>query len=173
MVQNIAIVGLDRALSYEVGKLLAVELEMHFFDCIELFAFDNAPRTFSVMLAEFGEKHYRTKEKGMLRYVSGFNETVINLESGMASRENFKTIKSNSLLIYLHIPAGQVKKKLNKLKNLSKEERKFFNISPEKIEKRIAAYKKNADIIVPAVRGSALKISSDVLRQIKAYYNYQ
>ena len=57
MVQNIAIVGLNRSQAYEVGKLLAEELDMHFFDCLELFEFDNIPRTFPMMLEEFGEKY--------------------------------------------------------------------------------------------------------------------
>lgn len=173
MIENIAVVGLCREQAYEVGKMLAVELDMHFFDCIELFEFDNVPRNLTIMLRDLGEKYYRQKEKGMLKYVSGFNETVINLEAGMCSKENFKTIKSNCLLVYLHSPLSVVRKRLAKAKYRSKEEKKFFCISDEKIEKRIMKYKANADIIVQATHGSALKLSSEVLRKIKAFYNYK
>lgn len=172
MVQNIAVVGLVREQAYEVSKLLAEELEMHFFDCIELFEFDNAPRNLTIMLRELGEKYYRKKEKGALKYASEFVNTVINLEAGMACRENFKTIKENCLFIYLHVPQGQVKKKLSGGKYRSIEEKKFFDVPPSKIKERIEKYKKNADIIIPASKGSALKISSEALRKIRAFYEH-
>ena len=172
MVQNIAIVGLNRSQAYEVGKLLAEELDMHFFDCLELFEFDNIPRTFSEMLEGFGEKYYRKKEKGMVKYASGFNECVINFEGGIAENaSNFDTIKDNCLLIYLHQSASYVKKKLDKVKYKSKHEEKFYNISIERISERIKELKAKADIVVPAMQGSPLKITSEILRKIKAYYN--
>lgn len=172
MVQNIAIVGLNRSQSYEVGKQLAEELDMHFFDCLELFEFDNIPRSFETMLEEFGEKYYRQKEKGMLKYASGFNECIINLECGIAdSKSKFDIIKSNCLLIYLHSPASKIKKKLEKAKYTNKYLKKFYNVSIDKVNARIKALKENADIIVPAVQGSSLKICSEILRKIKAYYN--
>ena len=172
MVQNIAIVGLNRSQSYEVGKQLAEELDMHFFDCLELFEFDNIPRTFNVMLKEFGEQYYRQKEKGMLKYVSGFNECVINLEGGFSEKQiNFETIKENCLLIYLHVPASVVKKKNEKTKYKAEQEKQFFDVSVEKINARIKALKDNADIVVPASQGSSLKICSEILRKIKEYYN--
>ncbi len=173
MVENIAIVGLCREQAYEVGKILADELEMHFFDCIELFEFDNIPRDLTTMLKEYGERYYRAKEKGMLKYVGGFNNTVINLEAGMCKKENFKTIKKTCLLVYLHVPASMVKKKLATATYKSKEEKKFFDVSEKKIQSRIAKYKANADIVVASAHGTALKIASDVVRQIKAFYNYQ
>ena len=173
MVQNIAIVGMNRAKAYEVAKLLAEELDMHFFDCLELFEFDNIPRSFPEMLKTYGEKYYRKKEKGMLKYVAGFNECVIHLESGMCEKEeNFKTIKSNCLLVYIHKPTCKITKELSKIKYKTKEEKKFFGISDEKIHDRIKAYKHNADVIVP-IQGSALKIVSEILRKIKGYYNVQ
>ena len=174
MVQNIAIVGLNRSQAYEVGKLLAEELDMHFFDCLELFEFDNIPRTFPMMLEEFGEKYYRQKEKGMLKYAAGFNECIINLECGVAeSKSKLETVKSNCLLIYLHAPASKIKKKIEKVKYATKYEKKFFDVSLEKVNARIKALKEEADIVVPAIQGSALKLCSEILRKIKAYYNVQ
>lgn len=174
MVQNIAIVGLNRSQAYEVGKLLAEELDMHFFDCLELFEFDNIPRTFPMMLEEFGEKYYREKEKGMLKYASGFNECIINLECGFAdNKSNFGTIKENCLLVYLHIPASKIKKKIEKTKYNTEQEKKFFDVSIETVNARIKALKEGADILVTAQNGSVLKLCSDILRGIKAYYNVQ
>ncbi len=173
MVNNIAVVGLERDRAYEVTKVLSTMLDMHFFDCIELFEFDNIPRSLATMLSEYGEKYYRETEKGMLKYASGFEETIINLESGMACKENFATIKKNCLLVYLHSPASKVEKYLSKKKYPSKEEKKFFDVPLEKIKKRIEAYKQNADIMVKASSGSALKIASEVLRKIKEFYKVE
>ena len=173
MVQNIAIVGLNRSQAYEVGKLLAEELDMHFFDCLELFEFDNLPRTFSDMLNEFGEEHYRKKEVGMLNYAVGFNECVINLECGFSEDiENIKTIKTNCLLVYLHMPASKVKKKIEKAKYQTEQEKKFFDVPIDVVNKRIRALKAGADITV-AVAGSAFKMCSEILRKIKELYNVQ
>lgn len=171
MVENIAIVGLNRSQAYEVGKMLATQLEMQFLDCVELFEFDYAPRTLTDMLKEYGQRYYREKEKGTLKYAAGFTETVINLESGMAKKENFATIKKNCLLIYLHNPATQVVKNNARQTYRSPEEKRFFNVPYETIKRRIEQYKHNADITINASGCSALKITSEALRRIKAYYN--
>ena len=116
MVQNIAIIGLNRELAYEVSKQLAEELYMHFFDCLQLFEFDNIPRTFPELLEQFGEQYYRKKEKSLTEYASGFNECVINFESGVCENiKNLETIKSNCLLVYLHVTPSKIKKILEKL----------------------------------------------------------
>ena len=46
-------------------------------------------------------------------------------------------------------------------------------MSLEKVNARIKALKEEADIVVPAIQGSALKLCSEILRKIKAYYNVQ
>ena len=169
MVQNIAVVGLVRKQAYEVSKILARELDMLFFDCVELFEFDNVPRNLTKMLTEFGERYYRTKEKGMLRYVSEFFNTVINLEAGMASKENFKTLKTSCLLVYVHSPLAVVKKKLEAQKYSSKKEKNFYCVSEKKILSRTEKYNKNADIVVSG-SGSAAKIVAEIIRKIKELY---
>jgi len=171
MIQNLAIVGLDRKQSYEIAKLLAQELDLYFFDCLELFEFDNIPRTFKVMLEDYGQSYFRKKEKSIIGYASSFNNCVINLESGMAeNNSNFTKIKKNCLLIYIHSPASVIHRKLQTRKYNSEVEKKFYNISPVKIQKRIKSLKENSDIIVNASFGSSLKIVSEILRKINIYY---
>jgi len=171
MVQNIAIVGLNRSQAYETAKLLAEELDMHFFDALELFEFDNIPRTFQVLLEEYGEKYYRKKEKGIIGYSSEFSECVLNFEGGVAElKTNIKEIKKNSLLIYLDVNKESLKKTLDNIKYNSLEEKKFYNISLSKIQKRIDNLQACADIVVDANIGSQLKIVSKILRAIKEYY---
>ncbi len=172
MVENIAIVGLNREQSYEVAKQVATQLDMYFFDSLELFEFDNIPRTLSQMLEEYGEAYFRKKEKSILKYACNFSETVIHLESGMANdMNNFKTVKSNCLLIYIHQSSTKIKAQITKTQYKTKELRKMFDITKVQIDKRIERLKKEADIVVDASRGSDMKIASDILRSIKNYYN--
>jgi len=171
MVQNIAIVGLNRKKAYEVAKTLASELDMFFFDALELFEFDNMPRTFSVMLKEFGEEYYRRKEKGIIGYASDFSNCVINLESGFCEKsENFDVIKSNCLVVYLAEASNTVKEELDKLSFETEDENKFFKVSEETLKQRAMSLETNADIIVNASEGSSLKVVSEIIRMIKNYY---
>ena len=171
MVENIAIVGLDREQSYETAKLLASELDMHFLDTIELFEFDNIPRTLSDMIKEYGLLYFRKKEKGALKYASEFSQTLIHCESGMAMRKaNFDNLKTNCLVIYLHNSASVVERKIKSKKYKTIEEAKLFKISLDQIKNRIANLKKYSDIIVDAKNKSTLKLASEVLRKIKEFY---
>ena len=171
MVENIAIIGLNRDQSYEVAKLLASELDMHFLDTIELFEFDNIPRTLSDMIREYGLLYFRKKEKGTLKYASEFSQTIIHCESGMAMRKvNFESLKKNCLVIYLHNSPSVVERKLKAKKFETLEQARIFKISAEQIKNRIANLKKYSDIIVDAKGKSDLKLSSEILRKIKDFY---
>lgn len=171
MVQNVAIVGLDREKAYEVAKTLASELDMFFFDALELFEFDNMPKTFSSLLSDFGEKYYRRKEKGIISYASEFTNCVINLEGGMAeNKENFEKIKKSSLLIYLAEAPNMVKENVENREYKTNEEKSFFNVSFEVLKDRAEILTQNADIIVNAAEGSEFKISSEIIRMMKNYY---
>ena len=171
MVQNIAIVGLNRDKAYEVAKTLAGELDMFFFDALELFEFDNMPRTLSIILKEYGEEFYRRKEKGIISYASGFSNCVINLESGFSeNQDNFEIIKENCLLVYLAEATNIVQEEIEKKNYQTKEESKFFVVQEQILKERAEELEKNADVIVNASNGSALKIASETIRMIKNYY---
>ena len=171
MVSNIVIVSLNREISRQVGEILAEELEMHFLDTIELFEFDNIPRSLSDILKENGEKYFREKEKSLTGYASGFENTVINIESGCCLvAKNIKKLKENCLVIYLHFPPNTIKKYLDKKNYETEELKKFYNITLKKIERRAEILSDKADIRISASNKSFLKLSSEVLRAINAYY---
>ena len=171
MVQNIAIIGLDRNMAYDVSKTLAGELDMFFFDALELFEFDNIPKTFSSMLKEYGVEYYRGKEKSIIGYSSEFNNCVINLEGGMAENENnFKKLKETCLIVYLAVAPNIVKEKIEKVIYKTPEEEEFFNVDYETLKRRAEALEKNSDVIVNASEGSQLKIVSEIIRAMKNYY---
>jgi len=170
MVENIAIVGLDRRRSYEIAKMLASELEMQFLDTIELFEFDNAPRTLSVMLNEFGLNYFRKKEKGAIGYAAEFSNTVIHLESGMAENQaNFESLKQTCLLIYIHKPTTQIKQCLENQKYDDDILSKFYNVSINKLRSRAKELKQKSQIVITDSQQSSLKIVSEILREIKKY----
>lgn len=171
MISNIVILGLNRVATRQVSEMLSEQLQMHIVDTLELFEFDNIPRTLSDILREQGEVYFRKKEKGLNAYVSEFNNTVIHAESGsVLNSKNIKTFKENCLVIYVHYSTSKIQANLKSQNYKTKELKKFFNISLKRIQRRIDLLKKNADITINAAGKSTLKITSDILRAIDDYF---
>jgi shikimate kinase len=171
MVSNIVILSLNRQVSRQVAEMLSEQLEMHMVDTIDLFEFDNIPRSLSDVLALNGERYFREKEKGQCKYVSEFRNTVIHAESGaVLKNDNIKTFKKNCLVVYLHYSLSNMKNVLKNKSYKTKELKKFFGISEKRIQRRIELLKKNSDIIVAGTGKSALKLTSETLRAINNHY---
>lgn len=171
MVQNIAIVSFKKDQAYEVSKLLAEQLEMSFLDTVELFEFDNAPRTQTDMIRDFGLKTYRKSIRSTVKYASFFENTVINVDiSALSSQKVFDIIKNNCLLIYVGNGTKRVYGFLQKQKFASKELEKIYKMSLEKIQKTDEKIRKNADIVVTVPGAHDLKLVSEILRCIKEFY---
>lgn len=171
MINNIVILSINRQVSRQVAEMLSEQLQMHFVDTIDLFEFDNIPRSLSDVLALNGERYFREKEKGQCKYVSGFDNTVIHAESGAVMKSaNITSFKKNCLVIYLHYPLSNIKNVLKNKKYNSRELKKFFCISDKRLERRIELLKKFSDIVVAGMGKSALKLTSETLRAIDKYY---
>lgn len=171
MVSNIVVLGINRDMTRQVAEILSEQLEMHFLDTIELFEFDNIPRSFSDILKTQGERYFREKEKSLTGYVSSFDNTVIHAESGSVIKsKNIKKFKEHCLIIYIHYPASMIKKILGEKKYDTVELKKFFNISIDRVQRRIGLLKKQSDIVVTGSGKSSLKITSEILRSIDNYY---
>lgn len=171
MVQNIAIIGMNRDVAYEVSKLVASQLDMHFMDTIDLFEFDNHPRTLSDMLKQFGLRYFREKEKGTIKYVAGFTNSVINIESGMSVfKNNFKMLKTTSLVIYLKQDIKELEYILAGKKYPDRYVKDFYCLTETNLLNRDDQLSKNADIVVKIYNESVFKIASEVIRQIKLFY---
>ena len=63
MISNIVVLGMNRGITRQVAEMLSEQLQMHFVDTLELFEFDNIPRSLSDILKEQGEAYFRKKEK--------------------------------------------------------------------------------------------------------------
>lgn len=172
MINNIVIVGINRKVSRQVGEILTEQLGMHLLDTIELFEFDNIPRTFEDILKEQGVSYYRKKEQGIIGYASEFENTVIHIESGAVNKKaNLHRLKEFALVVYLHIPAGKIKDYLNNQEYVSKELKKFFNISLDSVSARIEKLKKQCNIKINAYGKSPLRLSSEIIRAMNEYFN--
>lgn len=171
MDQNIAIICHKGNVGKQVASMLAASLEMHFLDIFDLLEFDDQPRTLSKTLEKFGSKQVREHELSLVSYVTDFSKTVFNCESGMIEKvANIKKIKENAILVYLHTSADQVKQSLEKIKYETIYLKRFFNITKNKIEKRIEISNKFADIKLNITNKSVFKITSEALREIKKNY---
>ena len=171
MIQNIAIIGLNRDVSYEVAKQLATELDMFFFDGLELFEFDNIPRTLTDILKEYGVEYYRKKEKSIVGYSSEFENCVINLESGVSENEkNFVTLKETTLVVYLKDNVEEIKNAIAQKEYKTQEEKEFFDVDLLVLKNRDEKLRVNADLVVEVNGNSVLKTVSEIIRAMKNYY---
>lgn len=173
MVQNIAIVSFKSGQAYNVAKVLAGQLDMSFLDTVELFEFDNAPRTQSDMIREFGLRLYKKEIRSTVKYASFFENTVINVDiSALYSNNILDIVKNNCLLIYLNNGTKRVYNFLKKQNYQTKELKKLYKLSLDQVEKRNRQIKDRADITlnVSAAHDHDLKIASEVIRHIKEFY---
>lgn len=171
MIKNIAIIGYKREQAYEVAKLLAEQFEMSFLDTVELFEFDNAPRTQSSMIEEFGMRIYRKKFHSTVKYASFFENTVINVDPSVAYSDSiFKLLKQNCLLIYLNNGTKRVFNYLSKQQYQTKQLKQLYKLSLSNVEKRTKRMRKNADITINTTGVSEFKITSEIIRHIKEFY---
>lgn len=171
MIKNIAIIGFKREQAYEVAKLLAEQFDMSLLDTVELFEFDNAPRTQSSMIEEFGMRVYRKKFRSTVKYSSFFENTVINVDPSVAySNGIFEILKKNCLLIYLNNGTKRIYNYLNKQQYKTKQLKQLYKLSLADVEKRAKRMHDNADITIYATGASEFKISSEIIRHIKEFY---
>lgn len=172
MVSNIVIIGLNRIVSKQVAEILSEQLQMHYLDTIELFEFDNIPRTFSQILEMNGERYFRKKEKSLNKYVASFENTVIHVESGsVLKKKNIENLKENCVVVYLHYPVSKIKQHLKKQEYKSIELKRFFCINEKRIKRRIELLKQRTNIVINANGKSVLRLASDILRAFEGYFH--
>ncbi|MBQ8468941.1 MAG: hypothetical protein IJ542_04285 [Clostridia bacterium] len=171
MKKNIAIVCLDRTLSRTTAQLVADQLEMRFFDMREMFEFDHKPNTFKDIVTQYGSKYYRQKEASLMKYASGFENVLLNLDSDCFYKKGLiKALGDSYLIIYLHLNASLASKIADKEEYSCYKEKMMYALSRDQISKRIDNMKDGADIIINASSMSGFKASSEVQRAINKYY---
>lgn len=171
MISNIVILGINRNVSKQVAEILSEQLQMHYLDTIELFEFDNIPRTFADILAQKGERYFRKKEKGLNNYVAGFDNTVIHAESGsVIKKKTIDELKTNCIIVYLHFPLSNVRNYLKNQKYKTPELKRFFCINEKRLKRRIDLLKQRCNIKINAQGKSPLRLTSEILRSFEEYF---
>lgn len=171
MKRNIAIICLDRSLSRATAGLVADQLEMRFFDMRDLFVFDHKPRDFKEMITTYGSKYYRKKEDSLLRFASGFENVVYNIDSDcLYKKDLLKKLGTEYLVVYLHLNASLAGRIIEKEEYSCYKEKTMYTLSKDQLIKRIETARANADIEINVSSMSAFKASSEVLRAINKYY---
>lgn len=171
MVQNIGVFCFNRELAKKVCTFLAEKLDMYYMDEVALIEFDNIPYTLTDILKLKGRREFRDKEKGTIKYMTEFNNTVIYFETGaICKKDNVKQIKRNCELVYIKADEETVKNDLQNVKYSTSVLKNFYCSSQKTIHNRMGLLQKNADIVVSYKHKSAEKVANEVLDKMQKKY---
>ena len=170
MVENISILCPDREYAKQVAAVLAERLDMQWLDVFDMIMFDNNPRTFSEILSLRGQDGYRRHELSCLKYAATFKNTIIVCEIGCVEVPvNLETLRENTFILYLHIPARKIGEKLENTQFASPEEKAFFVKDKKVLDLRIALSKQNSNIVINCSQKTPIVAASHIVRQLKQY----
>ncbi len=138
--KNIVLIGMPGSGKTTIGKLLANELGLSFFDSdqhIEKTQNLTIPQIFE----QFGEEHFRALESAALEELSQKVNSVISTGGGIVEREeNIDILKKSSVVIFINRPLE------NLLSDIDTKNRPLLKDGKEKIvglfERRFELYKK-------------------------------
>ena len=171
-VKNIVIIGANLPLVNAVAKQLAGELEMFYLDLQGLFEFDISPETFLDLLRQGGEKYFRSRQRGSVKYASSFENTVIAIELGVAeSLDNIEILDKRGLLILLESEFASFKKQAKQMSFASRKEKKLFVVSRREFLRRMQNVKQQVDIMVSAENPDVETIVAEINQKILEYYS--
>lgn len=101
MKSNIVLIGFAGAGKTSVGKRLARILNRQFFDTDQMIE-RVAGLPVPAIIEKFGEKHFRAKEKEVIKDLSEKEKVVVSTGGGaVVDRENFEMLKKKGLIICL------------------------------------------------------------------------
>lgn len=172
MKKNIAIICLDKSMARSTAQFLADQLSMRFFDMRELFEFDHKPHSFKDMVNAYGISYYRQKELSILKYASGFENVVLNVDSdALYKKGTLSAIAKDYLIVYMHISPARATNILDKEEYSCYKEKSMYSMPKEKLLTRIENVRAQADIEVNVSASSYFKASGDIIRAIQRFYN--
>lgn len=171
-VKNIVIIGANLPFVNAVAKQLADQLEMFYLDLQGLFEFDISPETFSDLLKQGGEKYFRSRQRGSVKYASSFENTVIAIELGVAeSLDNIEILDKRGLLILLESDFKSTAKQLKQVHFASRREKELFVVSKKEFERRVKNVQQEVDITINAQDANLEKVVDEINEKILEYYS--
>ena len=102
--KNIILIGMPGCGKTEIGKLIATQLNLDFFDCdqhIEASQYSTIPKIFE----EHGEQHFRDLETDTLKALLGRTGAVISTGGGVVERpQNIDILKKLGIVVFINRP---------------------------------------------------------------------
>jgi len=165
--QNIILVGPMGSGKTTIGRQLAKQLNMLFFDSdheIEAKTGANIPLIFELE----GEQGFRKRETAMLDELSQKNNTVLATGGGaVLALENRKMLRQRGIVIYLSATIEQLweRTRLDKNRPLLQTENPREKIAAL-LEQRDPLYKEIADIIIDTGTGNVKSTIKQIITQL-------
>lgn len=165
--QNIILVGPMGSGKTTIGRQLAKQLNMSFFDSdheIEAKTGANIPLIFELE----GEQGFRKRETAMLDELSQKNNTILATGGGaVLTLENRKMLRQRGIVIYLSATLEQLweRTRLDKNRPLLQTENPRKKIETL-LEQRDPLYKEIADIIIDTGTGNVKSTIKQIITQL-------
>lgn len=172
MKENILIVSYDQGLSRKIADKLADIFSMRVFSAIELFEFDNAPRTLSEMIAIRGVDYVKSELAGAVKFSTDYENVVFVADISMheTCMDFMPKVISKYLVILLQSdPESEEISLANKIYDSYERELLYHN--REYLEIAENSLSEIADVVVQITGKSDDEIVADTLGAIKAIYN--
>ena len=173
MMKRIILIGYMGAGKTTVGKALAKELGIPFYD-LDWYIENRRRKTVSEIFAEVGEEGFRQIEHNMLHEVAEFEDVIISCGGGtpcffdnidyMNGQGQVVYLKATPEVLYKHLLMGKGERPL--LKGKSKEE--LITFIREQLEKREPYYRKARYTVDVSLMDNydKIKITIEKLREL-------
>jgi len=165
--QNIILVGPMGSGKTTIGRQLAKQLNLEFFDCdheIEIKTGANIPLIFELE----GEQGFRKREAAMLDELSKKKSIVLATGGGaILALENRKMLRQRGIVIYLSATAEQLweRTRLDKNRPLLQTENPREKIK-SLLEQRGPLYKEIADVVIDTGNGNIRSTIKQIIMQL-------
>ncbi len=174
MKQNVLVVSYDYGFSRRIAKKLAEDFSMRLFDELELFEFDNMPRTYDEILNTLGKDYIFKKLKSIVRSEVEFDDSVFVADIGFADNceDLFFKLKLSNFVVLLTKPIELELEELRYKTYKTNAEKELFSTDEKLLKTREDKIIKNlADIIIDADNLADEQIIEEIVDKIKNYYN--
>ena len=149
MIKNIALLCNKNGFAKQVAAEMSKQLDMNFFDTMDMLAFEDKPRTLAETLEILGEEPVHRHEAKIIKFATDFSNAIIVCESGAVEHsKNIDRLAECALIVYLHCSVTSVLNNNQKGHFASEKERDFYVKSAEQYSERTKLSKKAANITV-------------------------
>lgn len=172
MKENILIVSYDQVLSRQIADKLAEFFSMRVFSAIELFEFDNIPRTLDEMIAIRGIDYVKDELAGIIKFSTDYQNVVF--VSDLSMHETCRQFMSKIIASYIVvILKDDIEKEVSYLENkqFGEYEKELYLYNRQELEIAENSISELADVVVGVHGRPANEIVGEIVSAIKTIYN--